>query len=82
MPEPGSTPWATDYKGKCSTEAVLTFGDVHLQYLGTMRSHRFGFSMFIEGERGAIWTNRKYVAVRKGGAPVLPAGSQRRCTQG
>jgi hypothetical protein len=23
--------------------------------------------MFIEGEKGALWTNRKYVAVRKGG---------------
>ena len=32
-----------------------------------MRSHRFGFSMFIEGEKGAIWSNRKYVFVRKGG---------------
>lgn len=61
------TPWATDYKGKCSTEAMLGFGDVHLQYLGTMRSHRFAFSMFIEGEKGAIWSNRKYVFVRKGG---------------
>lgn len=61
------TPWADDYKGKCNTEAVLTFGDVQLQYLGTMRSHRFAFSMFIEGEKGAIWSNRKYVAVRKGG---------------
>lgn len=61
------TPWASDYKGKCSTEAILGFGDLHLQYLGTMRSHRFGYSMFIEGEKGAIWTNRKYVFMRKGG---------------
>ena len=61
------TPWADDYRGRCNTEAILGFGDLHLQYLGTMRSHRFAYSMFIEGEKGAIWTNRKYVFVRKGG---------------
>ena len=62
------TPWASDYRGRCNTEAIIGFGDVHLQYLGTMRSHRFAFSMFVEGEKGAIWTNRKYVFLRKGGA--------------
>lgn len=61
-----NTPWS-DYEGKCNTEAVLRFGDVHVQYLGTMRSHRYAYSLFVEGEDGAIWTNRKYVFRRKKG---------------
>lgn len=61
------TPWS-DYEGKCATQALLSFGDVQVQYLGTLASHRFGTSLWIEGEQGAIWTNRKYVALRKRGA--------------
>ncbi len=61
------TPWS-DYQGKCATQALLSFGDVQVQYLGTLASHRFGTSLWIEGEQGAIWTNRKYVALRKRGA--------------
>lgn len=61
------TPWS-DYQGKCSTQALLGFGDVQVQYLGTLASHRFGTSLWIEGEQGAIWTNRKYVATRKRGS--------------
>ena len=75
------TPWS-DYQGKCSTEAVLGFGDVHVQYLGTLASHRFGTSLWIEGEQGAIWTNRKYVATRKRGSAGSSAGAQRRGAQG
>ena len=62
-----NTPWS-DYKANCNTEAVLTVGNVHVQYVGTLASRRFGYSMWIEGEQGAIWTNRKYVFLRKGGA--------------
>lgn len=62
-----NTPWS-DFKGKCNTEAVLTVGDVRVQYLGTMTSPRFSCGIYIEGEAGAIWTNRKYVFRRKGGA--------------
>jgi predicted dehydrogenase len=65
-----NSPWS-DYRGKCNTAALLGFGSVEVQYLGTMRSHRFAYSLFIEGERGAIWTNRKYVAQRKGGSRWL-----------
>lgn len=59
-----NTAWS-DYDGKCNTEAVLTVGDVRCQYLGTMRSHRFACSIYIEGEAGALWTNRKYVFRRQ-----------------
>jgi predicted dehydrogenase len=61
------TPWS-DYQKTNNTEAVLSFGDIHVQYLGTLASHRFGTSLWIEGEQGVIWTNRKYVAARKRGS--------------
>jgi predicted dehydrogenase len=61
------TPWS-DYQRTNNTEAVLTFGDVHVQYVGTLASHRFGTSLWIEGEQGVIWTNRKYVAARRRGS--------------
>ena len=31
-------------------------------------THRYAFSLMIEGEKGAIWTNRKYVAWRPKGS--------------
>ncbi len=68
-------PWS-EYKGAASTEAFIDFGQVQVQYTGTMRSHRFAFSLYIEGEKGALWTDRKRVFLRKGASrlywPVKP----------
>jgi predicted dehydrogenase len=58
-------PWS-DYQHGANTEALLDFEGVRVQYLGTMLSHRFGFSLWIEGERGVIWTNRRQVFWRPG----------------
>jgi predicted dehydrogenase len=58
-------PWS-DYQHGANTEALLDFAGVRVQYLGTMLSHRFGFSLWIEGERGVIWTNRRQVFWRPG----------------
>jgi hypothetical protein len=33
-----------------------------------MNSHRFSFGLWVEGEDGVIWTNRKYVFLRRGGS--------------
>jgi predicted dehydrogenase len=82
-------PW-TDYKHGANTEALIDFGNVRVQYLGTLLSHRFGFSLWIEGERGVIWTNRKYVAWRPNGSrwfrPIrnlkVPAGDEKKYPQG
>jgi predicted dehydrogenase len=82
-------PWS-DYRHGANTEALIDFGEVRVQYLGTMLSHRFGFSLWIEGERGVIWTNRKYVAWRPDGSrwfrPVrnvrVPAGDEKKYPQG
>ena len=60
-------PWS-DYRHGANTEALLDLEGVRVQYLGTMLSHRFGFSLWIEGEQGVIWTNRRQVFWRPGGS--------------
>lgn len=60
-------PW-TDYEHGANTQALVDFGAVRVQYLGTLLSHRYGFSLWIEGERGVLWTNRKFVAWRPKGS--------------
>lgn len=82
-------PW-TDYKHGANTEALIDFGHMQVQYLGTLLSHRYGFSLWIEGEKGVIWTNRKFVAWRPPGSrwfrPIrndkVPKGDERPYPQG
>jgi predicted dehydrogenase len=82
-------PW-TDYRHGANTEALIGFGDVRVQYLGTLLSHRFGFSLWVEGENGVIWTNRRYVAWRPKGSrwfrPIrnvkVPPGDEKKYPQG
>jgi predicted dehydrogenase len=82
-------PW-TDYQHGAHTEAFIDFAQVRVQYIGTLLSHRYGFSLWIEGERGALWTNRKYVAFRPRGSrwfrPMrndkVPKGDERPYPQG
>ncbi|MEE9145433.1 MAG: hypothetical protein V3U06_11770 [Candidatus Binatia bacterium] len=42
-------------------------GGLHVQYLGTLTSHRFSYSVWIEGEKGVLWTNRKFLLWRPRG---------------
>lgn len=82
-------PW-TDYKHGANTEALIDFGAVRVQYLGTLLSHRFSFSLWIEGENGLIWTNRRMVAWRPKGSrwfrPIrnvkVPPGDEKKYPQG
>jgi len=62
-----NAPWS-DYAHGASTEALIDFEGVQVQYLGTMTSHRFSFSLWIEGQEGVIWTNRKHVFWRPAGS--------------
>jgi predicted dehydrogenase len=62
-----NAPWS-DYRHGSNTEALLDLQGVRVQYVGTMLSHRFSFSLWIEGERGVIWTDRKYVFRRGRGS--------------
>jgi predicted dehydrogenase len=60
-------PWS-DYRHGACTEAMLEMeGDIHLQYLGSFASHRYGVSLWIEGEKGVLWSNRKRVFCRQRG---------------
>jgi predicted dehydrogenase len=80
----------TDYRHGAHTEAFIDFDNVHVQYVGTLLSQRYGFSLWIEGERGVLWTNRKLVAFRPGGSrwfrPMrndkVPKGDERPYPQG
>jgi predicted dehydrogenase len=65
-----NAPWS-DYRHGCNTEALLDLQGVRVQYVGTMLSHRFAFSLWIEGERGVIWTDRKYVFRRGRGSRLF-----------
>ena len=62
-----NAPWS-DYKHGSSTEAQIDFEGIQVQYLGTMTSHRYGFSLWVEGEKGVLWSDRKYVAWRPAGS--------------
>ena len=82
-------PW-TDYKHGANTEALVDFGHMQVQYLGTLLSHRYGFSLWIEGEKGVLWTNRKFVMWRPDGSrwfrPIrndkVPKGDEKPYPQG
>jgi predicted dehydrogenase len=77
-------PW-TDYTHGANTEALIDFGHMQVQYVGTLLSHRYGFSLWIEGEKGVLWTNRKFVLWRPRGSrwfrPIrndkVPKGDER-----
>jgi predicted dehydrogenase len=61
-------PPASDYQHGACTQALIEMeGGIHIQYLGTLTSHRYGFSLWIEGEKGVLWTNRKWVLWRPRG---------------
>ena len=62
-------PPASDYKHGACTEAMIEMEDgLHVQYLGTLTSPKFGYRLVVEGDRGTLWTDRKYVLVRPAGS--------------
>lgn len=60
-------PWSDYRQGACTEAFIEMEGGLHVQYLGTLTSHRFAYSVWIEGERGVVWTNRKWVLWRSRG---------------
>lgn len=84
-------PKVTDFKMGAQTEGCIEFEkNVRVQYIGTLLSRRYGFSLWIEGEKGVLWTNRKYVFHRPGSSrwfrPMrndkVPPGDERPYPQG
>ena len=82
-------PWS-HYAHGAASEAIIDFGDAQAVYLGTLMSHRFGCSIWIEGEEGVLWSNRKYVFFRPRGSrwfrPLrnlrVPPGDEKSYPQG
>lgn len=65
-------PDGSDYKHGACTEAMIEMEDgLHVQYLGTLTSPKFGYRLVVEGDRGTLWTNRKHVLVRPGGSKLF-----------
>jgi predicted dehydrogenase len=58
----------SDYRHGAMTEALIEMeGVVSVQYLGTLTSDRDEYSLWIEGERGVLCTDRKRIWWRKRG---------------
>lgn len=80
----------SDYRGFECSQALVDFGALQVSYLGTMSAPRYGCAIRIDGERGAIWTNRRWVFLREGSGrfflPVrnvkVPPGDERSYPQG
>jgi predicted dehydrogenase len=74
------------YRSGAATSALIEMdGNVHVVYFGTLVSHRYEFSLRVDGEDGCIWTDRKRVWWRRKGSrfflPVrqvpVPKGDER-----
>jgi len=64
-------PWS-GWKGFASTEALVEMeGGMHVQYYSTLASPYFSFMLRVEGEKGDLWTNRKYVFRRARGKKLF-----------
>jgi len=60
-------PWS-DYRHGAVTEALIEMErEVAVQYLGTLTSDRDEYSLWVEGEEGVLWADRKWVCWRKKG---------------
>jgi predicted dehydrogenase len=61
-------PSRTDYvHGACTQALIEMEGCLHINYLGCLASNKFSYGLWIEGERGLLWTNRKFVWWRAAG---------------
>jgi predicted dehydrogenase/predicted AlkP superfamily phosphohydrolase/phosphomutase len=60
------------YRSGAATEALIEMeGKLQIAYCGTLVSHRYEYSLLIEGENGSLWTDRKRVWWRKKGWPFF-----------
>jgi predicted dehydrogenase len=80
-------PPGSDYEGCAAVEALLELeGGFTLQYSGTMVATRYQYSLWVEGEKGDLWTDRRRVWWRSKGRcffrPVklipVPKGDEQR----
>ena len=64
-----SNPPGSLYRNGAATEALIEMEeDLSILYFGTLTSHRYEYSLWIEGEKGSLWTDQKRVWWRKKGS--------------
>jgi predicted dehydrogenase len=64
-------PWS-QYRHGSTSEAILEMeGGVYVQYHGTLTSSHDEHSLWIDGDKGTLWTNRTHVWWRKRGWPLF-----------
>jgi predicted dehydrogenase len=62
-------PVGSAYRGGAGTQATLEMdGGVVVLYSGWLSAHRYEYALWLEGEAGALWTDRKRVWWRARGA--------------
>jgi predicted dehydrogenase len=60
------------YAHGSSSEALIAMErGVHVQYLGTLTSHKFAWRLAVEGEAGLLWSDRKRVWWRARGKKLF-----------
>lgn len=70
-------PPTSDYDGNAAVNAVIEMdGGMPIQYSGTMVANRYEYSLWVQGEKGDLWTDRRRVWWRPRGKrffwPVKP----------
>ncbi len=70
-------PPLSDYEGAAAADALIEFeGGGRVQYSGTMVATRYEYSLWVEGDKGDLWTDRRRVWWRAKGSrffrPVKP----------
>jgi predicted dehydrogenase len=63
--------WST-YRHGSTTEAFVEMtGGLHIHYYGSLTSNRSEHALWLEGDRGVLWTDRSLIWWRKRGWPVF-----------
>jgi predicted dehydrogenase len=61
-------PPSSDYAaGACTQATIVMEDDLVVEYLGTLTSNKFSYRIWIEGDQGDLWTNRKWILWRQRG---------------
>jgi predicted dehydrogenase len=58
----------SEYRHGSTTEALLEMEhNIHVQYYGSLTSNRYEHALWIEGDRGVLWTDRRRIWWRQRG---------------
>jgi predicted dehydrogenase len=69
MARSGRTPWSP-FRGGSTTEAMIEMErGIHIHYHGSLTSAAAEHEIWLEGDRGVVWTDRRFFWWRKRGWP-------------